>query len=161
MRAFTGKADVAIVLGNAVRDDWSLSPVLQGRVDEALDLYRKGQVKKIFVSGGIGLENKIPEGEAMKAYLVKKGVNSEDVIIDNDGINTYYTAIDFITLNKQEKYHSAVVVSSFYHILRSKYILKKLGYKNVYSASSSTILWNDWVGLPRDCIAFYKYWLVY
>lgn len=38
MHDFTGKADVAIVLGNTVFEDGSLSPWLQGRVDEALKL---------------------------------------------------------------------------------------------------------------------------
>src|SRR6185295_10720573 len=84
MQPFTGKADVAVVLGTTVNPDGSLSPWLQGRVDEALRLYRNGQVKKIFVSGGIDTDLP-PEGDMMKKYLVEKGVKADDIIADNKG----------------------------------------------------------------------------
>jgi uncharacterized SAM-binding protein YcdF (DUF218 family) len=160
MRPFTGKADIAIVLGNTVMPDGSLSSWLQGRVDAALQLYQQQRVKKIFVSGGIA-EGRRPEGDAMREYLVNHGVNSNDIIVDNYGNNTYLTARHFIDLNNGGKYQSAVVVTSYYHIPRSKYILKKLGYKNVYSDYSKAFFWADWRSLARDCIGFYKYWLVY
>lgn len=161
MHPFTGHADVAIVLGNTVNEDGSLSPWLQGRVDEALALYRKKEVRKLFVSGGITPGRK-PEGFAMRDYLVQHGVPTEDIIADNYGQNTYLTARDFLDLNKHEKYASAVVVTSFYHVPRSKYILKKLGYKNVYGDYSRAFFsFNDWYSLIRDCVGFYKYALVY
>ncbi|MEP6750674.1 MAG: YdcF family protein [Bacteroidota bacterium] len=162
-RSFKGNADVAIVLGNRVLKNDSLSPWLQGRVDEALILYKAGKVKKIFVSGGISKDKDgdHPEGDAMQKYLLRHGVPSSDVIEDNCGRNTYLTAKDFIAWNKTYHYTSAVVVSQFYHITRSKYILRKLGFKNVYSAASESHNWNDVVGTLREVPAFYKYVLVY
>jgi len=157
---FSSKADVAIVLGNAVLDDGTLSPWLQGRVDEALELYRNGQVKKIFASGGIG-KNRLPEGDYMRKYLIEHGVDSSAVIGDNLGQNTFLTATNFQALNKQEHFNSAVVVTNFYHITRSKYIVRKLGFKNVEGAYSKYFAWNDWFGLGREFAAFYKYLLVY
>ena len=158
------RGDVAIILGNAVYPDGSLSPWLKGRVDAALDLYRQGKVKKIFASGGIGMdkiENGYPEGDAMKKYLVAHGVPGNDVIADNYGRNTYLTAKDFIAWNRQYHYTSAVVVSQFYHITRSKYILRKLGFKNVGNASSRTYSFGDVEGTLREVPAFYKYVFVY
>lgn len=160
MQPFTGKADIAIVLGTTVKKDGTLSPWLQGRVDAALYLYRNKQVKKIFVSGGIFPGHR-PEGDAMKEYLLKHGVPANDVIADNYGQNTYLTARHFIELNNKESYNSAVVVTSFYHIPRSKYIIKKLGYKNVSGDYSRALFWQDFTSLSRDFLAFYKYWLVY
>ena len=46
-----GKADIAIILGNPVQADGTLSPWLKGRVDRAIALYQQGRVKKIFASG--------------------------------------------------------------------------------------------------------------
>jgi uncharacterized SAM-binding protein YcdF (DUF218 family) len=160
IQPFKGKADIAIVLGNAVKKDGSLSPWLQGRVDEALRLYRNGQVKKLFVSGGItpGYQ---PEGDCMRAYLISKGVDSNDVIKDNYGQNTYLTARHFIELNSRRNFNSAVVVTSYFHILRSKFIVKKLGYKNVQGDYSRSFFWQDWFALTRDCVGFYKYLIVY
>lgn len=164
LHAFRGKADVAIVLGNRVNEDSSLSPVLQGRVDRALSLYREGRVQRIMVSGGKGEGEKglhVWEGAGMKRYLLAKGVPADLIIEDNDGENTWCTGKDFIRANDSLHFASAVVVSSFYHITRSKYIIRKLGYKNVSGACSESFFWNDFIGLPRDMLAFYKYMLVY
>lgn len=160
---YAGKADVAVILGNQVFADGSLSPWLQGRVDKALDLYKEGRVKKIYASGGISKNpgGNYPEGDAMKNYLVNKGVPASAVVADNNGQNTFLTARDFIAWNRQEHYTSAIVVSQFYHITRSKYIMRKLGFRNVYGASSEKYALNDVIGVLREVPAFYKYLLVY
>ena len=159
---YRGRADIAVVLGNRVYSDGRLSPVLQGRVDRALRLYREGKVPLIMVSGGRSLlYGKYPEGLAMKRYLVRHGVPADRIIEDNDGENTYLTAKDFQPVADSLHLSSAIVVSSFYHVTRTKYIFRKLGFSNVHSVSSDVFFWNDCVGLPRDCIAFYKYVIVY
>ena len=162
LRDYKGTADVAVVLGNRVDADSSLSPVLQGRVDRALLLYRQGRVHKIMASGGKGKsEGKVLEGMAMKRYLVQKGVPPADVIEDNDGENTYLTAKDFRTLADSLHCSSVIVVSSFYHITRCKYIFRKLDIRNVHSASSDVFFGNDLFGLLREFPALYKYMLWY
>ena len=162
LNEYKGRAGIAIVLGNRVDKDSSLSPVLQGRVDRALRLYREGQVQKIMVSGGVGKDpGDVPEGLAMKRYLVQKGIPAGNIIEDNGGADTYLTAKNFVKIADSLHLSSAIVVTSFYHVTRSKYIIRKLGFGNVHSVSSESYFWNDIIGLPRDMVAFYKYWLVY
>jgi vancomycin permeability regulator SanA len=157
MQRYAGNASVAIVLGNEVYADSSLSPWLKGRVDKSLSLYQEGRIKKIFVSGGQG-DSGVPEGDAMKRYLIKNGVPGTDIIADNNGKNTYYTAKDFISLNDSLHFSSAIAVTSFYHITRTKYIIRKLGFKNVEGVSSDAIfLSKDWFAIIREFFAFYKY----
>ena len=159
---YRGHADIAIVLGNTVYNDGRLSPVLQGRVGRALELYRQGKVPRIMVSGGMGHgELHYPEGLAMKQFLVAHGVPAGNIIEDNHGENTYLTARDFLPVADSLHISSAIVVSSFYHITRSKYIIRHLGFRNVHGDASQTFFWNDLVGMPRDAVAFYKYLLVY
>ena len=163
-RDYTGTADIAIVLGNRVNADSTLSPVLKGRVDRALELYRDRKVARIMVSGGLGKGEGmggVPEGMAMKRYLVAHGVPADKVIEDNEGENTYLTAKDFLPVADSLHLHSAIAVSSFYHLTRTKYILRHVGFTNVHSVASRALFWNDLLGLPRDCVAFYKYLLVY
>lgn len=148
------------MLGNEVYKDGSLSPWLKGRVDAALALYRNKQVKRIFVSGGVG-DSKFPEGDAMRNYLVQQGVPPEDIFTDNEGDNSYLTAKNFIALNEKEHFRSAVVVSSYFHVLRSKYIVQKLGFENVSGDHSRAYFGKDILGLMREFPAFYKYVLVY
>lgn len=156
------KADVAIVLGNRVYSDGRLSSWLQGRVDVALGLYRNGQVKKIFVSGGIPDDpSAYAEGTAMKRYLIKNGVPDTAVIIDDHGDNTYLTAKNFIAWNQTQGCTSAIVVSQYFHITRCKMILHKLGFANVKSASSNVYHWKDALSAGREFFAFYKYLVAY
>jgi vancomycin permeability regulator SanA len=158
---FGGKADVAIILGNAVFADSSLSPWLKGRVDAAVKLYKEDRVKMIFASGGNGKEYGVPEGDAMKKYLIEKNIPANDIIADNKGNNSYLTAKDFIALNDSLHFASAIVVSSFYHITRCKFIIKKLGFKNVNGFASDKYFLMDGYGLFREFFAFYKYALLY
>ena len=68
--------DFIIILGCAIKKDGTLYPLLKGRVDKAIDLYRRqleetGK-KVVFVpSGGQGSDEVISEGEAMKRYLLE------------------------------------------------------------------------------------------
>lgn len=160
---YKGTADVAIILGNRVYADGSLSSWLQGRVDKALELYKHKKVKKIYASGGISTKEDggQAEGDAMKAYLVKQGVPEADVIADNHGQNTYLTAKDFMEWNSTQHFTSVIIVSQFYHITRSKYILRKQGMKNVSSVSSDVYSWKDIMGTIREIPAFYKYAILY
>src|ERR1700683_2596168 len=118
LRDYKGDADVAIVLGNEVYADSSVSLPLKGRLDKALELYITRRVKKIYVSGG-QVDNWVAEGDAMKSYLVKWKVVPGDIIADNQGSNTYFTAKDFIALNDSLHFTAAIAVTSFYHITRA------------------------------------------
>jgi vancomycin permeability regulator SanA len=160
---YHGKADVAIVLGNRVYADGSLSSWLKGRVDKALQLYRQKRVKKIFVSGGISskMDGFFPEGTAMRNYLVQAGVPEDDIIVDNKGNDTYATAKNFIAWSKGKQYNSAIIVSQFFHITRSKYTLKKLGFMRVVGIASASYSWRDVPGTVREWPAFYKYLLIH
>ena len=160
---YTGSADVAVILGNRVYADGSLSDWLKGRTDKALELYKQKRVKKIYASGGISEsdDGNYPEGTAMKEYLVKHGVPGQDVIADNEGKNTFRTAEDYLKWNAQQKFNSVIVVSQFYHITRTKYIFEKLGIHNVHSASSDVYSWRDIPSTLREVPAFYKYLIAY
>ena len=163
LSGYSGSADMAVVLGNRVDADGSLSPVLQGRVDRALDLYRQGKVTRIMVSGGMGLQaGHYPEGKAMKEYLAAHGVPADRIIEDNHGENTYLTAKDLLPVADSLNIHSVIAVSSFYHLTRTKYIIRKEGFRGaVHGDASQAFFWNDLVGIPRDAVAFYKYLIVY
>ena len=160
----TANADVALIEGNAVFADGSLAPRTKGRVDKALELYRTGKVKRIYASGGIFYgpdERGYPEGKAMKGYLVAHGVPDSAVIADNYGQNTYLGSKDFMAWNASHHYTSVIVVTQFYHITRSKYILRKLGFKQVGNAASTVYTWGDVTATLREVPAFYKYMIVY
>ena len=155
-------SDIAVVLGSTVFDDGTPASWTKGRLDRAYELYKEGKVKLFFVSGGTGVEFNYPEATAMKAYLVKKGVPEILIVADNAGNNTYLSAVNFMKWNKESKMQQVIVVSQFFHITRTKYIFRKMGFKGeLSSASSKVYTWKDMISLLREVPAFYKYALVY
>jgi vancomycin permeability regulator SanA len=62
------RADIAVILGNKVEEDGTLSERLTQRLACGLALYRSGRVPRLLVSGGLGKEG-FYEGTKMRDYL--------------------------------------------------------------------------------------------
>ena len=153
-------ADAALILGNKVNVDGTPSNQLRGRLEAGLALYNDGYVPKIVVSGGLGKEGH-PEGDAMAAYLVKHGVPAEAIIIDNEGQNTYLTARNFVPIAEAHDIRSVLIVSQFFHISRTRLILKKFGVENIGAVRSKSYHRRDFYSIVREFFAYWKYLLAY
>ncbi|MFI9812384.1 SanA/YdcF family protein [Saccharothrix variisporea] len=81
------EAPVALVLGAGLRDG-KPTPFLAGRLDVAADLYRRGKVKVLLVSGD-NSRKEYDEPTAMRDYLVAHGVPAEVVVADYAGLDTW------------------------------------------------------------------------
>ena len=153
-------SDAVLILGNKVNEDGSLSPRLKSRVDKGYEIYCQGLAKKIVVSGGKGKEG-VPEGSAMKEYLVRKGAEPKDILIDNYGINTYWSARNYKEIAECYEFSSVIVVSQYHHISRSKMIFNKLKVGDVSSAHCCYFELSDVYSIFREFFAFYKYLIWY
>ena len=86
--------DCIIILGCAIRRDGTLTPLLRGRVDSALN-FEKAQYEKtgkhaFFVpSGGQGPDEVMSEGEAMENYLLSQGIEPERIRREDKSVNTF------------------------------------------------------------------------
>jgi vancomycin permeability regulator SanA len=154
------KADAALVLGNSVFPDGTLSPRLRGRVERGMELYKSGLVSKIVVSGGFGKEGHY-EGTAMAAWLVANGVPEQDVVIDNEGINTAASAKNFAAISNAHGFESVIVVSQFFHISRCRLALKQVGIERVGTAHSRVYGGRDVYATMREVVAYGKYWMLH
>ncbi len=117
------KPRVAIVFGASVYGNGDLSPILEDRVDTAIELYRARKVDRILVSGD-NRHASYNEPKAMQEYLVTHAVAPQDVIVDYAGRSTYETCMrakDVFGLQR------AVLVSQGYHLPRALYIANNLG----------------------------------
>lgn len=123
--------DVAIVLGCSNYD------ILYKRTDAALDLYNKKNVNKLLLSGGVGSFSKNrseKEAIVMKDYLLSKGVKEEDILIDSKSTNTVSNiknSLEIINNNYKNKINIVLITSSF-HMKRSKAILENMCNHNIY-----------------------------
>lgn len=151
-----GKADPALILGNTVEVDGRPSWRLQARLDKALQLYRAGYFATILVSGGVGKEG-YNEATVMTDYLVARGVSLENIIVDSAGINTFTSAQNTVQILDRRGLKSVFVVSQYFHIPRSRLILKRLGVKAIYSTQAKFFEWRDIYSSVREVVAYISY----
>ncbi len=122
MTEFNGSYDCILVLGAGVRNG-KPSPMLQDRLDYAVELYKNGAAPKLLMSGDHGRDD-YDEVNIMKNYAIEKGVPSEDIFMDHAGFSTYesiYRARDVFEAEK------IIIVTQKYHLFRALYISNKLG----------------------------------
>lgn len=115
--------NTVIVLGASVHSDGKLSPILQDRVDTALDLYKKDKVKSFLLSGDNRTDD-YDEVSAMRNYLLDRCVPEEIIFIDPAGLDT------FDSMYRSRKIYDipdAVVVTQNFHLPRTLFIAQNLG----------------------------------
>lgn len=153
-------ADVAVVLGNKVELNGQPSERLKARLDRTVELYEAGYFPMIIVSGGIGMEG-FDEANVMKAYLVDQGIPDEKIFEDNNGYNSYMTAQNASSIMKQLELDSAMIITQYYHISRTKLAFRKMDVSDVYGAHARFFEARDIYSTIREFPAYYKYLITY
>jgi vancomycin permeability regulator SanA len=123
----------ALVLGAGVLPDREPTSVLQGRLETALKLYQEGKATWILVSGDNRASN-YNEPQAMRRWLVKRGVPPTLVISDFAGRRTYDSlkrARAVFGLNR------LIIVTSDFHLARAIFLARHLGL-DAYGVQAST-----------------------
>ena len=116
------KVDCVLVLGAGIWGE-NPSPMLEDRLLQGIELYKKGVTNKIIMSGDHGRDN-YDEVNVMKRFAIEKGVKSEDIFMDHAGFSTYdsmYRAKDVFEAKK------IIIVTQKYHIYRAIYVAEQLG----------------------------------
>jgi len=150
--------DVAVVMGTTVNRDGTPSRWLKTRLDRALELYQQGYFSNIIVSGGLE-KNGQDEAQAMRNYLVSKGVPRENTWADHTGNNTYDTAKNVALIMSANHWQSVMVISQFYHVPRVRLALHRVGIVEVYGAHARWITWQSIFWLLREVVAYPVYFL--
>lgn len=148
------QADIAVILGNKVNKDGTLSKRLEKRLECGLNIYRNGRVKKILVSGGLGKEG-FYEGDKMKDYLITNGVPDSLIIVDNLGNNTIATVDNTLKLKDSLNFESLIVISQYFHLTRTKMLFRKRHFDDVSSVSPKYFEFRDIYSLLREFGAYY------
>jgi len=156
MRDDDHPADVAVVLGNTVNRDGTPHPRLAARLDAAAGLYRRGLVRHVIVSGGVGREG-FDEAAVMRAYLARRGIPTGRIVADSLGVNTAATARNAAAIMRRNHWSSATVVSQAFHVPRCRLALRRAGIAPVYSAHARYAEWRDGYSTAREVIGYAAY----
>ena len=142
-------ADCAMILGASIYADRTPTPMLKDRLDRGIELYKKGVVKKLLMSGDNGQVN-YNEVEAMKEYALKHGVKAKDIFLDHAGFSTYesvYRAKAVFNVKKM------IIVTQIYHEYRALYIAKRLNLNAVGVAAEDINYSGDTMRECREILA--------
>ena len=151
------ESDVGIVLVSQVMADGTPSARLRARLDKAEELFRRGALKYVIVSGGTDGHS---EARVMADYLAReKKVPRGAIILDEYGNNTQATARNSATIMKERGLTSAIVITQYFHITRTRYALHRAGVATVYTAHARYFEMRDLYSIAREAIALPVYWL--
>lgn len=150
-------AKIAILLGSKVIGS-KPSIMLTERINTAYKLLKENKDLKIIVSGGQGEYEDISEAQCMKETLVKKGIDSNRIIMEDKSTNTE----ENIKFSKEYvlKFNTndIVIISDAFHQLRAHKIAEKENL-NPYSYSTNTQFWllptywvREWFGLMEQML---------
>jgi len=137
-----GSRRIAIVFGAGLTRSGEPTAALYDRVATAVDLYQRGVVNKLLLTGDNRFVN-YNEPEAMRRAAVKLGVPDKDLVLDYAGRRTYdscYRARAIFGVNH------AILVTQAFHLDRALYLCDTFGIASVgvaadrrsYSRSAQT-----------------------
>ena len=152
--------DCALVLGCGIRGE-EILPTLKLRLDRCLEYLQHNPDAWIVVSGGQGRGEIMPESEAMKRYLVSKGVDSDRIIKEDQSLNTRENMLyskKLMDAHFPSGDYSVVCITSGYHAYRAGVLARKADL--TVSHYNSRILWYIYPSAYcRETLSIIKVWL--
>lgn len=159
LREDVRRTDAALVLGSKVEPGGKPSLRLKVRLDRTAELYKQGCFPLIIASGGHGIEG-YPEGTVMKEYLIAQGVPAEVIIADNEGVDTWSSAVNTAAILRERGGSSVFVVTQYFHLPRSRMALRKCGITDIASAYPHFFEPRDVYSIGREMVGVGKYVLI-
>ena len=117
--------DFLIILGCGLNKNGKPTPLLQGRIDRAIefDQYQRkttGKQLTFITSGGQGPDEIVSESSAMKQYLMEHGIPESRIIEEDRSVNTHQNMLfskeKIMAVNPEGKIAFA---TTNYHVFRS------------------------------------------
>jgi uncharacterized SAM-binding protein YcdF (DUF218 family) len=101
------------------------------RVVHTVELYKKGVIKKIIISGGTGrlLTEGRPEADELVKVMELMGVLSSDMVIENQSRNTHESAVRLKEMFTDSTATNYMLITSAFHMRRSLACFKKAGFE--------------------------------
>lgn len=117
-----------VVFGAAVESDGKPSAVLRHRLDAAVKSAEGRSRARFLVTGGLG-DHPPAEADAMRGYLLERGIQDRMIMTEPKGLDTLSSAVHCIEILKQRSdVESIVLCSSSFHLPRCWLIFRVLGF---------------------------------
>ncbi len=148
--------ECAVVLGTSrIVQGKYLNQYFLTRIAAAAELYRRGKVRRILVSGDNGRKT-YNEPEDMKNELLKNGIPEKDILLDYAGFRTLDSVLRARNLFGYRKY---IVVSQQFHCERAVYLARQHGLEVIGYAADEVSPSFRLKRYFREPLARFKAWL--
>lgn len=132
--ARSSKPDYIVTRGTGLIRE-RVPPLLAGRIDGALDLYRReraaGRRPLLVMSGGKGSDELVAEAVAMARYALDRGIPAEDLLLEDQSATTEQNlrlTTDVVLADPRLGPGArGVAVTSNYHAMRAALLASEIG----------------------------------
>jgi uncharacterized SAM-binding protein YcdF (DUF218 family) len=123
-------ADAIVVLGAPLRQDGTLSDVVEERVRAGVGLWRRGVARLLVMSGGRvpGVRATRSEAEVMGERAVGLGVAPDAIVLETESENTSRNAECVRKALRDQCITRVVVVSQPFHLRRAVLWFERMGF---------------------------------
>lgn len=127
-----------IVVMGAAQYNGDPSPVLEARLDHALELYRQGLAPVIIVTGGSQPGDIYTEAGASEQYLINRGVPPGAILSEATGRDTWASMQNVARVTSNTDIDTLLVVSDGFHLFRSERMAEAVGFDAYSSAATNS-----------------------
>lgn len=157
-----GEPDVVVVLGAQVHP-WGPSVLLADRLERAFDYLVEHEDIPVVVTGGQGPDEPSTEAQAMRDYLVAKGLDGERIWLEEEAHNTsqnlYYTKALLESRGIDPETAHILVVSNGFHLARVRMLAHRQGLEISTLAAPETHAAAKFQSYIREAPALVKSWV--
>ena len=108
--------NIAVVLGNRINDDGSLTKTMYKRLELTLKMNEQFHPDLIVLSGGIANPKvDFSEAKAMYDYLLEHGIEKERMILEDKSLSTNQNAIFTYQLLEDIEFDNLIIVTTYGH----------------------------------------------
>ena len=125
--------DFIIILGCWFRPDGTLPPLLRSRADRAFSFWnsqreKTGKEARFIPSGGQGGNEPMPEAEAIRNYLLSRGIEDRLILPETRSVNTLQNMVfSKEIIRNTDPEGKTIFATSSYHVFRSGLWAKQAG----------------------------------
>ena len=157
----TGDERVIIVLGAGLHKD-KPSKLLKCRLNKAYDYAAAHPDTLVITSGGQGRDEWCPEGDAMRDYLIAKGLEPARVVSEGRSTSTEENFAFSLDILKERGYSAdtpIVYVSNAFHCYRAGRYAARAGFTTVAALPAHTPWRSVLPCYLREALALAYYWV--